>query len=166
MAAGSLFEELYRCLLAQGEVLGRCLAAGEAQIEALKENDLARVRSITAEQEAFAAQLKKLEEERLSIQHALEGSLNIKSGASLNDLLPYAPAELRPSLQKACADLRHKIENLKEINSFCALLVRKILKINEKLIQILSSGAAGRCYGEKGELHGGLQLNPVLNKSV
>lgn len=163
--ADSLFQQLYRCLAEQEEIIDRLITAGEDQLQALRENNVGRLCEITGEQEAWAAQAMKAEERRLLIQGSLESELNLQKGAAMRELLPHAPAGMKASLEEVYKSLRRKVNDLKEINSLCSAVVKKALLVNNRLVQILRAGVPVS-YGQKGEVKDQLQQRTFLNESV
>jgi len=163
--AAGLFDRLYQCLVEQEKIIDRLITIGEDQLEAFKENDLIRFNKITAEQKVFAAQMEKAEEERLLIQVYLESRLNVEKGATLSQLLPYAPEPVKASLKEVLVVLRHKMQNLKEINSLSSAMIKRILMVNSRLIQIINASVP-KTYGLKGEIQGKLHFASVLNENI
>ncbi len=160
-----LFQQLHRYLGEQEEIIDRLVAAGEDQLRALRDNNLDRLGAITGQQEAWTAQVKKIEERRLTFQGALESELNLQQGATFNEILKHAPVEVKASLEQSCGLLRRKMADLREINDLCSAVIKKALLVNNRIIQILNAGGPGN-YGQKGELKNQLQYRPVLNESV
>jgi len=62
-----LHDHLYKCLKDQEELLDRLIEAGEAQFNALKGNNLKGLQETVQEQEFLAAEMEKMEKQRLSL---------------------------------------------------------------------------------------------------
>lgn len=163
--ASGLFIQLQSCLKIQEELIDRLILTAEMQLEALKRNDLKTLKKTVQEQEAHAFEMEKTEQQRLIVQSSLEKALNIDQGVTLDNLLHFASVTLRDSLQETLAIMRKKVNILKEINLLNSTLIKKIMSINGKIMQILNSGMQ-TTYGLKGELGSNLQHTSVLNKSV
>lgn len=162
-----LFDQLCGCLKTQEEIIDRLIAAGEAQLKAVKENNIIDVNETVKEQEACAAVMEETEQQRLLLQSSLEEVLKVEKGLSLSKLLPFAPESARPPLQQLLEILKKKMASLEEINTLNAALIKKALLVNGRLIQILHSGPS-TTYGVKGEIESKSQSQPrsVLNESI
>ncbi|KUK82209.1 MAG: Uncharacterized protein XD97_0480 [Pelotomaculum thermopropionicum] len=160
-----LFQQLYRYLAEQEEIIDRLAAAGEDQLQALRDSNLDRLYEITGQQEAWTVQVEKIEEYRLTVQGTLENGLNLQQGATFKEIIKYAPVEVKASLEQSYGSLRRKMADLRELNSLCAAVIKKALLVNNRIIQILNAGGPGN-YGQKGELKNQLPYRPVLNENV
>ena len=159
------FDKLYRCLREQTEIIDRLLDLGGDQFRAVRGNDLAGLVKIVGEQETLAARLAKAEEERLLLLASLESLPGVEKGTTAAALLSHAPQTLQSSLEEAFREMRNKVRKLKEINSLNAAVIKKILRLNSRLLQIMSAGAP-KTYGLKGEIREEPNFASVLNKSV
>ena len=160
-----LFNQLYDCLKSQEEIIDRLIESGKAQLMAVKKNSLNELNITIKEQESFASEMEKAEQQRLLLQKSLEKALNIDKGVTLSKLLPYASVQVRASLKQFLEVLQKKAASLDEINALNATLIKKALLVNGRLIQILHSGRS-TTYGIKGEIESKSQLMSALNKSV
>jgi flagellar biosynthesis/type III secretory pathway chaperone len=164
-ATDRLFQQLQRHLREQEEVIDRLVAAGEDQLQALRDNNLDRLYEITGQQEALSVQIRKNEEGRLAVQGMLENGLQLPPGTTFKELIAHAPVVMKTPLEQLYGSLRRKMADLKEVNYLCAVLIKKALLVNNRIVQILNAGGADN-YGQKGELKKQLPHRPVLNESV
>lgn len=160
-----LFDQLYDCLKTHEGIIDRLITAGEAQLRALKENNLNGLNETFKEQESYAVDMNRTEQQRFSLQVSLEKALKIDKGVTLSKLFPYAPETVRISLQQLLEGLQIKMASLVEINALNTALIKKALLVNGRLIQILHAGIS-TTYGTKGEIESKSQPRSVLNKSV
>ncbi len=160
-----LFERLQGCLKNQLDLLDPMITVGEAKSRALRNNRVDDLNEAVKEQESYALEMEMAEQERLLIQESLEKALNIDRDSTLTRLLPFAAEPVRSSLQKLLISLQKKIKTLKDINSLNSILIKKARLVNNRLMQILSSGVPPT-YGQKGEIENGLKHISVVNKEA
>ncbi len=158
----------YLDLLAELEVtLEEMRSATRDQLEALKTNDRQGIWEAVYRQEDLILRLAGLEERRISLQAVLEEELSLPARSSLGEVLLRLPEEAAASAASLHASLRSKLLEIKELNFTCALLAKRALYVNSRLLE-LSGGtaAAPSLYGPGGHQAGAPEAPSLVNTSV
>jgi len=160
-----LFSDLYSLMEKQEVAVRNLTAAVERQIAALRRDSLNDLNDALEEIGACGVELAGLEDARLGVQMELEKALGLAKGATLEDLLPWAPADLRESLAGLRGRLRDGLRTLQEANGVAQAMSASALRLNTAMLRLLTS-AGGETYGAGGEVQGGGPHGGTLDRSV
>lgn len=143
-------------------------SATRDQLEALKAGDRQGIWEAVYRQEDLILRLADLEERRGSLQAALEEELGLPAGAPLSEVLLYLPEEEAAACAGLHARLRNVLLEIKELNFTCALLAKRALYVNGRLLEISGgTAAAPGLYGPGGQPRAGApDAPPLMNASV
>ena len=122
-------------LLGQQEALiKRLIDLGREEMKALKEEDLASLTRLIAEQQDCSEKLGKLEQARVALQEKLARHLGVaESEVTVSGLLPRA-GQKREELAEVAARLKASYAELKELNETNRLLIRQALAYVNKVL--------------------------------
>lgn len=160
-----LFNDL--CLLMEKQALTvqNLIAAVERQISALRRDNLNDLNDALEEIGAYGVELAGLDDARLGVQMELEKVLGLPKGATLKDLLPYAPPDLQGTMVALRDRLKNELRALQEANGIAQAMSACALRLNTAMLRLLTSGG-GETYGAGGKVHGGGAAAGSLDRSV
>lgn len=161
----SMFKQLYNCLSSQEAILDRLAGLGQAQLDALRQNNPGELARLVAEQEACAADMEQAEAQRVSLLDEMSSRLSLEKGVTLSKLLPFATGPVRLHLQQLLGILQEKVRVVQELNTINSALIKRSQQVNDRLLKVLSSGTVAT-YGQKGEVRADRAQVSVLNHSV
>ncbi|MCG8401519.1 MAG: flagellar protein FlgN [Firmicutes bacterium] len=162
----SLFFELTQILARQGEILKEQLKASQEQNEALLRLDNEKLDAAVKRLEELSGQMTELDQKREAVQRQLEQALNMKPGATIMQLLPKAPFELIFKLKDLSKTMKADLQQLSGLNEINNILTRRVLQVNEALLEIFKSGGDKKTYQHSGEVKHSHRSTAVLDKTV
>jgi len=161
-----LFFELTDLLTRQNEIIKHQLGASREQNEALRNVDREKLDTAVRRLDELTGQMTGLDREREHIQRRLEEGLGMEPGATLQELLPKAPFELLLKLKGLASEMRDNLRQLDELNKLNNLLTRRVLQVNEAMLEIFKSGGDKKTYQQSGKVKPSERSAAVLDKSV
>lgn len=136
------------------------------QLEALKTGSREGIWEAVYRQEDLIGRLAALEERRFSLLSALEGELGVGPGAPADEVVSRLPGETAGAAAALHAYLRGLLLEIKELNFTCALLAKRALYVNGRLLELCGGAAAApQVYGPGGQA-AGAAAGPLVDASV
>lgn len=160
-----MFASLVNLLERQNRLMEDLIHLGREEMTALKDNDMDALARVTREQEQASRRLVIIEGERVEVQHRLGQTLDLGSGLTLGDVLPYAGEEYRESLEGIAATLRRNYAQLQDLNEINKLLIRQSLGYINRLLQVLVP-TEHLTYSPAGQVGTGAGRAAMIDKSV
>ena len=90
----------------------------------------------------------------------------MKPGATIMQLLPKAPLELIFKLKDLSKTMRADLQQLSGLNEINNILTRRVLQVNEALLEIFKSGGDKKTYQHSGKVKHSHRSTAVLDKTV
>ncbi|KKM12372.1 hypothetical protein SY88_04305 [Clostridiales bacterium PH28_bin88] len=160
-----MFAFLVNLLERQNRLMEDLIHLGREEMTALKDNDMDALARVTREQEQASRQLVIIEGERVEVQHRLGQTLDLGSGLTLGDVLPYAGGEYRESLMGIADTLRRNYAQLQELNEINKLLIRQSLGYINRLLQAMVP-TENLTYGSMGQVGTGAGGTSLIDRTV
>ena len=121
------------------------------QVQALKQDDLDRITSITSQQEYIGRQIADLEEQRRLIisDYSRMIGVNIENVSELQQFLTSSDWN---EIQKLRDEILNTSQEIKRNNELNTLLLKQGLKYAEKMLRVLNPNKSN-VYGKTGDLN-------------
>lgn len=161
-----LFTALTEILTRQSETVKEQLKASQVQNKALRQLDNHKLDGAVKRLEKLTGQMAELDQQRELVQQKLEQTLNLKPGATLTELLPKAPFKLLFKLKDLSKELKTDLQQLGQLNDINSILTRRVLQVNEAMLEIFKSGGDKKTYQQSGKVKQSNRSTAVLDKTV
>lgn len=144
-----LFARLADLLERQRAVIDRLIELGREETRALRDEDVACLGRLVAEQQVFSEELGRLEKERMELEEELARRVGQPGAAPMRQILCLAGPR-QEELARLTAHLRSSYVRLKELNGTNRLLIQQALAY---VNQVLSAcGAQTPVYDHQGRI--------------
>ncbi|WP_003544348.1 flagellar protein FlgN [Desulfotomaculum nigrificans] len=160
----SLFFELLQVLKALHEKLQEMLRATEQHNIALRHNDITGIKAALQQLDVISRQSKAIDSKREQIQRALEEKLQLSPGATLQETMALAPANIKKGLSDQAMALKETFEQLKNTVQLNKLLTQNAMHFNETILNMLRPAQATYC--PSGQSNMAKDTPSLLNKTV
>lgn len=159
------FDRLVDCLTREDGIMTGLCAACEAQMKALRDNDVPAIDLAVKEVYRLVAGLAAAEEERREIQAALDRELGLAEGSTLRDLLPHTSGVTKETLTILLKKMRSKADLLREVNNINAIMTKRALTFNRLILSAVNPDE-GLTYRMDGGVGQGSYKELLVNKTV
>jgi flagellar biosynthesis/type III secretory pathway chaperone len=142
---------LLKILNQQNSLIEELCGLADEQLQALKRDDLDKIKSITSHQEYIRRQMAVLEERRRLIIEEYSRTIGVEI-KHFSELMLYTSSDDLDEIQRIRDEIIDRCQKLKEENELNALLLKQGLKYTEKLLGVLNPNKSF-VYGKSGDVH-------------
>jgi SMC interacting uncharacterized protein involved in chromosome segregation len=144
-----IFSEMNEILKQQKAIIVQLIQAGEEQVAALRDHDLAGLKASINRQGVCSSHLQKLEDHRLELEKKLAASLGRERWSGLGELIELAGSETRLTLKNIVDDISASVARLREVIEVSKIMLQLGINFNYAVLNTVGPDGT-RGYGADG----------------